>query len=109
MNLEHGTDFNEPIELTEVIKYIPHAAKGEEREPEELSFLVNVCWEDIRGIDQYPYPGEWEKYPEEKYYLILAHQTPGKCILGSYIEMRDKWKEFRTTFPSFIIETDEEG
>lgn len=96
-------NYNDPLELREVFRLnMTNVTEGDVGPKQEFSGLCTVCWEDIRGIDQYFYPDDWYYFKGEKYYLILANKAAPKLILGSYKEITQYWKRLRNEFPIFM-------
>ena len=92
MELPHDFNFNDPLELKEIFR---------NPEGQEFSATVAVCWEDLKGIEEYPYPDTWKKYPGEKYSITLVGQT-SKLILGSFDSILRHWRDFRNKYPLFV-------
>jgi len=101
MNLEHNegpevTDFNYPEELTELMRI--QIAPVEKK---EFGSRTLICWEDVMAIKEYGFEDDWIKYPGPKFYLLLHGRPDEMLILGDYEQFRDKFVEFRRTWPVF--------
>lgn len=89
-------DFNIPEEVTAIFRIPERDGSKSEYAGKRL-----ICWEDIMGIEEYPFEDDWKKFPGEKY-QISVHGDPNEClVLGSYEEAKDKWFHFRITWPVF--------
>lgn len=95
MEIEHDFNFNTVLELIEVFRI------KEEDKYEEFNGKFCIGWEDVKLIQQYPYPDNWELGRGEKYYLCLHNNSERKLVLGSYESMKHYWDMFRNRYPLF--------
>jgi hypothetical protein len=96
MEIEQDYNFNDPVEVVEIFRIA-----GETGKATEYSSKSSFLWEDLKLIEEYPYPDNWEKYSGEKYHIIL-NGLPPKLVLGSYHSMKMYWIMFRNSYPIFV-------
>lgn len=99
--IEDDFDFNAPVELTEVFR-VP----DDQNTMQEYGAKCMFGWEDVRMVEQYAFPDNWQIYPGEKFYVTLGFGNP-KLFLGSYQEFRKYWNALRYNFPLFRKEGEE--
>ncbi len=87
-------NFNDPLRLTCIWKV----------EDKEYGGEIACKWEDLKLVEEYPYPNEtWPKFSGEKYYIQLENAPEqSRIILGSYQSMVSNWTDFRRNYPLFI-------
>jgi len=91
-SIEHSFNFNDPLELTVIFRT---------ENKDEFAAKHCYCWEDVRGIEEYPYPDDWKQYKGPKFWLNL-HGAESKLVYGEYQNMASHWRAFRNKYPLFV-------
>lgn len=91
-------NFNDPLEVTQIFRIATPEGKTVEH-----AIKVYFGWEDVKSIESYPYPDNWESYRGPKYYIVLQGAPDPKLVLGDMNTIVALWSAFRNTFPLFTL------
>ena len=99
--MDYSFNFNDPVSAFSVFRVKGRGENGEQT-TDEYGGMISFLWDDIKTIEQYPYPDDWERYKGEKYYLELKNSYKGnsRIILGSYENMLKYWTMFKNKYPT---------
>jgi len=95
MDIEHGYNFNDPLETTTIFRM------QDQEGWKEFGGRFSFVWEDIKSLEEYPYIDDWLEYKGPKYWVELHDNPTPKLILGDYQNMFTYWRMFRNKYPIF--------
>lgn len=108
MELNHGINFNDPIEVTEIFRTSDKDKETGEQVQHEFGSRACFGWEDVMFVKEYPFDDTWEKYHGPKYYIRLRGYEEMLLVYGEYEVMFKYWTQFRNEYPMYKFKPDEE-
>lgn len=97
MDIEHDYNFNDPVEVVKIFRY----RKNEEEAMQEFGSRCTFCWEDVSGVEEYPFIDDWKKYTGSKYYIRLRSIAEPLLVFGDYDSVSKYWLMFRNKYPLY--------
>jgi hypothetical protein len=96
-------NFNDPVEVLQIFRIRDKDIKGN---PVVTEYANKICfvWEDLKRVEEYAYPDNWETYKGNKCNVMLEGDDPGsRVILYDYEAMKGHWTNFRRSCPLYVL------
>jgi hypothetical protein len=91
-------NFNDPVEVLQIFR-----TRDEKGKATEYSNKLCFVWEDLKRVEEYAYPDNWETHVGAKCCIVLAGDDPiGRVILYDYQSMKGHWTTFRRSCPLYV-------